>query len=219
MVDGSSKVMRAPKKTTKDEEIDKLRRELDNLRKRYNEKCVQLDNLQNEDILLRRIQELLSLQEQYQKRIQEQNEVIQTLKREKLNSEAQRSALESLLNDLQTQLQECQQNNHTILQTAWQEALQIMEEDYKAGQKRIQELEQRVAELQEQVLAQAQQKNEYEAALQYLQEQSLHFQSYAHQLSSALERLFEEHREWKKAEIPYRIDLPSFLVKNRSHLC
>lgn len=214
MSDVSNK-MRNPRKQAKDEEVDKLKKEIESLRKKYNEKCLQLDNLQNEDVLLRRIQELLTLQEQYQKRIQEQNEVIQALKRDKLNLEAQRSALEKLAKEQQILLQECQEKNHIIMQTAWQEALQIMEEDYINGQKRIQELEQRVAELQEQVLAQAKQKSEYETALQYLQEQSLHFQSYAHQLSSALERLFEEHREWKKAEIPYRVDLPSFLVKNR----
>ncbi len=207
--------MRERKKITKDEEIDKLKRELENLRKKYNEKCIQLENLQNEDVLLRRIQELLTLQEQYQKRIQEQNEVIQTLRREKLNLEAKYNALETLAQEQQTLLQECQQQNQAIVQTAWQEALQIMEEDYIMAQKRIQELEQRVAELQEQVLAQAKQKHEYETALQYLQEQSLHFQRYAMSLSNALERLFEEHREWKKAEIPYRVDLPAFLVKNR----
>ncbi len=209
--------MRVSKKTTNEEEVDKLKRELEVLRKRYNEKCVQLENLQNEDVLIRRIQELLNLQEQYQKKIQEQSETIQTLKREKLSLEAKQGALETLVQEQQTLLEECQAQNQAIMQTAWQEALQIMEEDYITGQKRIQELEQRVAELQEQVLAQAKQKNEYETALQYLQEQSLHFQSYALSLSNALERLFEEHREWKKAEISYRVDLPSFLVKSRNY--
>jgi len=209
--------MRVSKKTTNEEEVDKLKRELEVLRKRYNEKCVQLETLQNEDVLIRRIQELLNLQEQYQKKIQEQSETIQTLKREKLSLEAKQGALETLAQEQQTLLEECQAQNQAIMQTAWQEALQIMEEDYITGQKRIQELEQRVAELQEQVLAQAKQKNEYETALQYLQEQSLHFQSYALSLSNALERLFEEHREWKKAEISYRVDLPSFLVKSRNY--
>lgn len=208
--------MRISKKITNDEEVAKLKREVEVLRKRYNEKCIQLDTLQNEDVLIRRIQELLTLQEQYQKRIQEQGETIQALKREKLSLEAQQGALETLAQEQQTLLQECQQQNQAIMQTAWQEALQIMEEDYLTGQRRILELEQRVAELQEQVLAQAKQKNEYETALQYLQEQSLHFQSYALSLSNALERLFEEHREWKKAEISYRVDLPSFLVKSRT---
>ena len=151
----------------------------------------------------------MSLQEQYQTRIQEQNQIIQALKRDKLN-------LEKLVKEQQVLLQECQKQNQEIVQTAWQEALQIMEEDYAKSQQRIHELEQKVAELQEQVLAQAKQKNEYETALQYLQEQSLHFHGYAMQLSNALERLFEEHREWKKAEISYRVDLPSFLVKNRT---
>lgn len=208
----------------KDDELLRLHREVEILKRKYSEKCLQLETFQNEDILLRRIQELLTLQEKYQLHLQEQNTLIQNLRREKLTLETQRSALEEIISDhkilseqLETQLKECQDKNSLYLQTAWQEALQIMESDYVLGQNRIYELEHKVSELQEQVLAQAKQKNEYETALQYLQEQSLHFQQYAFQLSSALERLFDEHKEWKKAEISFRVDLPSFLVKNRSY--
>ncbi|MFN3359824.1 MAG: hypothetical protein ACK421_00090 [Pseudanabaenaceae cyanobacterium] len=182
------------RKTARDAEIEKLKQELENLKKKYKEKCQQLDKLQNEDLLLRKIQELLTLQAEYQRQIQ-------TLQKEK--------------QQLELQVQQYQQQKQTLLQTVWQEALQVMEEDYQLSQQRIQELEQRVAELQEQIIAQAKQKHEYETALQYLQEQALHFHNYALRLSQAIDRLLEEQREWQKAALPPRVDLPSFLVKNR----
>lgn len=202
MANGSRRGTRTPRKPTRDEEIGKLKRELANLRKKYQEKCHQLEKLQNEGVLLRKMQELLALQEEYQSQLQVQKQQINILQQEKQK--------------LEQQLQEYQQQKHLLLQSAWQEALHIMEEDYKQGQKRIQELEQQVAELQEQIIAQAKQKHEYETALQYLQEQALHFHNYALRLSKAIDRLLEEHREWQKAELPARVELPSFLSKNRS---
>jgi DNA repair exonuclease SbcCD ATPase subunit len=113
---------------------------------------------------------------------------------------------------------------------------------------RLEDLESQVAELQEQILKQAGQASEYEAAIQHWKEQSLHHQRHALQLSGALDRLMDERKTSKRStklekelakqaeemlaaippatiapasedsKVPGKVNLPSFLVRQRPAL-
>jgi len=134
---------------------------------------------------------------------------------------------------------------HLSAQAMLQHSMQDMNSNRANSQGRFQDLEQQIAELQEQVLKQAGQAAEYEAAIQHWKDQSLHHQRHAVQLSGALERLLEE-KDIKRAKLestrseevipvakelsvvapnsnsngnsknsPRSIDLPSFLLRQR----
>jgi len=81
---------------------------------------------------------------------------------------------------------------HLSAQAMLQHSMQDMNSNRANSQGRFQDLEQQIAELQEQVLKQAGQAAEYEAAIQHWKDQSVHHQRHAVQLSGALERLLEE---------------------------
>jgi hypothetical protein len=83
----------------------------------------------------------------------------------------------------------------SLLQRSLQE---ISAQQYQPSD-RLVEMESQVAELQEQVLKQAGQAAEYEAAIQHWKEQSLHHQRHALQLSGALDRLMDERKTSKRS--------------------
>jgi hypothetical protein len=172
--------------------------------------------------------QLLIELEQAKLALSESNAAIHELQTELAESHTQRENLEG------------QVVKYLSVQARMQQSLQ----EHNSAQDRLQDLEHQIAELQEQVLKQAGQSAEYEAAIQHWKDQSLHHQRHAVQLSGALERLLEERdvkrskpesvraeelalsavKEKKVAAVPNSsngksstktIDLPSFLLRQR----
>jgi uncharacterized protein YlaN (UPF0358 family) len=92
---------------------------------------------------------------------------------------------------------ESQLSRHLGIQALLQQSLQSYESDQSQTNTRVQDLESQVRELQEQILKQAGQGFEYEAAVQHWKEQSVRHQHHAIQLSAAIERLLESNQNLK----------------------
>ena len=102
----------------------------------------------------------------------------------------------SKIQDLETQVSR-QSTTQAILQHTCQE----LEQARDRHQTRVTELEQQTAEMQEQILKQAQQASEYETAVQHWKDRFLHSQAYLKQL-----------RQWvERSEIPLTSDLADLL--------
>ena len=100
------------------------------------------------------------------------------------------------IQDLETQMSR-QSTTQAILQHTCQE----LEQARDRHQARVTELEQQTAEMQEQILKQAQQASEYETAVQHWKDRFLHSQTYLKQL-----------RQWvERSEIPLTSDLADLL--------
>jgi chromosome segregation ATPase len=146
---------------------------------------LQINHLEVEIIMLRsQILEKNQIATEFQSKLQTelstQIEVIAELKRQNEELELRLNANLATSSLLQRSLQEIS-------------ALQSQPSD------RLIDLESQVAELQEQVLKQAGQAAEYEAAIQHWKEQSLHHQRHALQLSGALDRLMDERKNSKRS--------------------
>jgi chromosome segregation ATPase len=83
---------------------------------------------------------------------------------------------------------EAQRIKQNSVQARLQQSLQLAEAEHSTTQSRLQELEQQIHDLQEQVLQQACQTAEYEAAIQHWKDKALEHQRHAMQLSSTLDR-------------------------------
>jgi chromosome segregation ATPase len=90
---------------------------------------------------------------------------------------------------------EAQLAKQSSIQARLQQAVQLVEAEHVTTQSRLQELEQQTVEMQEQILQQACQSAEYEAAIQHWKDKALHHQRHALQLSSALDRFLESKGE------------------------
>ena len=101
------------------------------------------------------------------------------------------------------------------LQSVLEQSLRSLQNEYTNSQNRIKDLESQIGELQEQILKQSGQAVEYEAAVQHWKEKCTIHQNHALQLSAALER-FIDGKDIPKIADPPKVDLPSFLVRQRS---
>ncbi|WP_019501878.1 hypothetical protein [Pseudanabaena sp. PCC 6802] len=90
---------------------------------------------------------------------------------------------------------EAQRTKQNSVQARLQQSLQLAEAEHSTTQARLQELEQQIHDLQEQVLQQACQTAEYEAAIQHWKDKALGHQRHAMQLSSTLDRFLEQSKE------------------------
>ncbi len=105
--------------------------------------------------------------------------------------------LEKQLNIANTRKEEveAQLAKQNSIQARLQQAIQLVEAEHVMTKSRMQDLEQQTSELQEQILQQACQTAEYEAAIQHWKDKALHHQRHALQLSSALDRFLESKEE------------------------
>lgn len=110
----------------------------------------------------------------------EKNQVIQGLSKNLLNAQTKIEALET---EFSSQL---------VLQAKLQHACQELEQERDRDQNRIRQLEQQVTEMQEQILKQAQQSGEYEAAVQHWKDQCLCAENSVIQLKAVLEQILKE---------------------------
>lgn len=101
------------------------------------------------------------------------------------------------------------------LQAVLEQTIRSLQNEYANSQNRARELELQIGELQEQILQQSAQAAEYEAAIQHWKEKCITHQNYALQLISTLER-FMEGKDIPKIGESAKVDLPSFLVRQRS---
>jgi chromosome segregation ATPase len=90
---------------------------------------------------------------------------------------------------------EAQLAKQNSIQARLQQAIQLVEAEHVTTKSRMQDLEQQTSDLQEQVLQQACQTAEYEAAIQHWKDKALHHQRHALQLSTALDRFLESKGE------------------------
>jgi chromosome segregation ATPase len=90
---------------------------------------------------------------------------------------------------------EAQLAKQSSIQARLQQAFQLVEAEHVTTKSRLQELEQQTVDMQEQILQQACQSAEYEAAIQHWKDKALHHQRHALQLSSALDRFLESKGE------------------------
>jgi chromosome segregation ATPase len=105
--------------------------------------------------------------------------------------------LQKQLNTANTRKEEveAQLAKQNSIQARLQQAIQLVEAEHVTTKSRMQDLEQQTSELQEQVLQQACQTAEYEAAIQHWKDKALHHQRHALQLSTALDRFLESKGE------------------------
>lgn len=125
-------------------------------------------------------------------------------------------------------------------QARWQQQQHDLESDRERLQTRVTDMEQQVAEMQEQILRQAQQETEYETAVQYWkdrhlthQHQNSHLKTLTEQLLAAnpqdanplliellhaLTALYSERSEKPSTPLPRltTVELPEFLVRRRA---
>ncbi len=125
-------------------------------------------------------QEVLIALQQTQIPKSEKNQVIQGLSRKLLNAHTKIEALET---EFSSQL---------MLQAKLQHSCQELEGQRDRDQNRNAQLEAQVAEMQEQILMQAQQASEYEAAVQHWKDQCLCAEHSVLQLKAVLEQLLKE---------------------------
>jgi len=125
-------------------------------------------------------QELLIALQQTQIPKSEKNQVIQGLSRKLLSAHTKIEALES---EFSSQL---------MLQAKLQHSCQELEGQRDRDQNRNAQLEAQIAEMQEQILMQAQQASEYEAAVQHWKDQCLCAEHSVLQLKAVLEQLLKE---------------------------
>ncbi|MFN3926914.1 MAG: hypothetical protein ACK4QL_06250 [Pseudanabaenaceae cyanobacterium] len=131
---------------------------------------------------------------------------------------------------LQAEYTQSQLHNHELEQRIAELEAQlalILDNESLPNSHQEMALKQQINELQEQVLHQASQLNEYQTAIQYWKDQSLKHQQHALQLSSAIERLLSAEQPLKRVKSKpaietepkpgsaTQIELPSFLTKVR----
>jgi chromosome segregation ATPase len=90
---------------------------------------------------------------------------------------------------------EAQLAKQNSIQAKLHQAVQLVDAEHVASKSRLRELEQQTVDMQEQILQQACQSAEYEAAIQHWKDKALHHQRHALQLSSALDRFLESKGE------------------------
>lgn len=125
-------------------------------------------------------QEVLIALQKMQAPGSEKNQVIQGLSRNLLHAHTKIEALET---EFSSQL---------MLQAKLQHSCRELEGQGDRYQKRIHQLEQQIAEMQEQILMQAQQASEYEAAVQHWKDQCLCAEHSVLQLKALLEQILKE---------------------------
>jgi chromosome segregation ATPase len=114
------------------------------------------------------------------------------------------------LQEVETQLAK-----QSSIQARLQQAVQLVEAEHVTAKSRMQELEQQTVEMQEQILQQACQSAEYEAAIQHWKDKALHHQRHALQLSSALDRFLESKGEDGKI-LPQRSESGAIAEESRT---
>ncbi len=125
-------------------------------------------------------QEVLIALQKTQAPGREKNQVIQGLSKNLLNAHTKIEALET---EFSSQL---------MLQAKLQHSCQELEGQSDRYKNRINQLEQQIAEMQEQILMQAQQASEYEAAVQHWKDQCLCAEHSVLQLKALLEQILKE---------------------------
>lgn len=139
------------------------------------------------EVRLQRTQEALSSQQEIIAALQknyssdsEKNKVIQGLSKNLLSVQSKFEALET------------EYSSQMILQAKLQHSCQELESQRSFYLERIQQLERQVAEMQEQILQQAKQASEYEAAVQHWKDHCLFAEQSVLQLKSVLEQILTD---------------------------
>ncbi|NJN39222.1 MAG: hypothetical protein HC790_11730 [Acaryochloridaceae cyanobacterium CSU_3_4] len=128
-------------------------------------------------------QEIIAALQNANKSDSHKNQAIQSLSTSLLK--AQNTIL-----DLETQL-----SSQSIVQAQFQHSTQEFAEKEQSWQNRSEELEQQVAEMQEQILHQAQQASEYETAVQHWKDRCLTADQTVSQMKQVLEHLLSDRKE------------------------
>ncbi|HEY9844713.1 MAG TPA: hypothetical protein V6D03_00785, partial [Candidatus Caenarcaniphilales bacterium] len=136
--------------------------------------------LQRHQAALATQQSVITALQKHQAPESEKNQVIQGLSKNLLDAHSKIEALET---EFSSQL---------MLQAKLQHACQELDVQRHLYQERVGHLEQQVAEMQEQILKQAQQASEYEAAVQHWKDQCLNAEHQVLQLKAVLEQLLKD---------------------------
>lgn len=152
--------------------------------------------LQRTKAALKVQKEILNALQQLQAPESEKNQVIQGLSKNLLKAQTKIEALET---EFSSQL---------VLQAKLQHTCRELEQERDRDQDRMYQLEQQVAEMQEQILKQAQQATEYEAAVQHWKDQCLSAENSVLQLKAVLEQILKE-RNFSELTSPSNTDTSS----------
>jgi chromosome segregation ATPase len=162
-------------------EIDILQKNVAKWESEHQAKCEYIELLEKE---LVQKQELLdSTNPQGLQDLQTCQQTVQQLQKQLNTANTRKEEVEAQL---------VKQNS---IQARLQQAIQLVEAEHVTTKSRMQDLEQQTSDLQEQVLQQACQTAEYEAAIQHWKDKALHHQRHALQLSTALDRFLESKGE------------------------
>jgi chromosome segregation ATPase len=162
-------------------EIDILQKNVAKWEAEHQTKCEYIELLEKE--LVQKQESLDSNNPQVLQDLQACQQTIQQLQKQLSTANARKEEVESQL---------AKQNS---IQARLQQAIQLVEAEHVMTKSRMQDLEQQTSDLQEQVLQQACQTAEYEAAIQHWKDKALHHQRHALQLSTALDRFLESKGE------------------------
>ncbi|NCJ07208.1 hypothetical protein GS597_11970 [Synechococcales cyanobacterium C] len=113
----------------------------------------------------------------------QKNKVIQGLSASLLKAQSKVAALEAEL------------SNHSLLQVQFHHSTQELEAQAKLNQARVGELEQQVADMQEQILHQAQAASEYETAIQHWKDRCLQTETAMGEMRELLEQVLVEQQD------------------------
>ena len=139
-----------------------------------------------------------------------QQEIIESLQNSSKSDSHKNQAIQSLsasllkaqnkMADLETRL-----SNQAIVQAQCQHSTQEFAEQAQFLQGRSEELEQQVAEMQEQILHQAQQASEYETAVQHWKDRSFAAEQTVAQMKQVLEHLLADRQDYEQP-LPEKLD-------------
>lgn len=139
-----------------------------------------------------------------------QQDIIESLQNSNKSDSHKNQAIQSLsasllkaqnkIVELETQL-----SNQSIVQAQFQHSTQEFAEQAQLLQGRSEELEQQVAEMQEQILHQAQQASEYETAVQHWKDRSFAAEQTVAQMKQVLEHLLADRKE-PELPLPEKLD-------------
>ena len=130
---------------------------------------------------LRAHQDLVAQLEQAQQLVSEQEVTIAQLSQDLVTVRAQMETLTG------------QETEQSLVKNLLQQTCQELEAERDRTCTRLEKLQQETSEMQEQILHQAKQASEYEAAIQYWRDRYTSSQRYASQLKKLLERILPEH--------------------------
>lgn len=166
---------------------------LDELRSRLHDQSILQEQLETaEEFVYVQQQAIERLKAELDRQRQEKRSLELSIQRHQITATEQAKAIATLQQDAalaQNKVEELEIElaKHLKSQARWQQQYQELQADHDGCQTRLADIEQQQAEMQEQILGQARQASEYEAAVQYWKDRYLTNHRHINQLKALIE--------------------------------